>query len=502
MTTIRFSLIMIGSIIAAPAALGEISTNVPLDHYSYRSIDKLIGMGLIDSALSGTKPFTRIEMARLTAQAIKNVQARGENNTIVLAMVERLKNDFSDELATLGEKELSPPDNYVKPIEDPYVRLVEASKPYNIENQHGEKLDKDTNLRAGLASRGKFANSIAYYVNPEYGRSSSEGQDNVDIVSGYAKVELGAAEVEVGKDSMWWGPGWHGGLIMTNNAEALTMVKVSNAQPVELPWILGYLGPFKAVWFLSQLEENREIPEPMLTGVRLNFKPVRDLEVGLSRTILFGGKTRPSLGLLDYFKIFFGSQNQSGKLESDQLAGFDIAYYIHFDDMPVRSVKLYTEMIGEDEAGYLPSKWGRLYGVQFNDILKKGTTDLRLEYADDYINGQPNVFYQHALYTDGYTYRGRVLGHHMGTDARDYYARIDHYLSKDIVLGLDFDLMVSKLAESRHQNIEQYGLDATFFATDDIRYRLGYRFEHARDINAAGNSLNNHIIFAEAVYSF
>jgi hypothetical protein len=502
MTSIRISLIVISSIMAACPAFGEISTNVPLDHYSYRSIDKLIGLGLIDSALSGTRPFTRLEMARLTSQAIKNAQAEGESNAIILALIERLRQEFSEELASLGEKELSPPESYIKPVEDPYIRLIGASKSSDLENQHGESIDKGANVRAGLASRGKFANNIAYYVNPEYGWSSSEGQNNVDIVSGYVKAEVGAAEIEVGKDSMWWGPGWHGGLIMTNNADALTMVKVSNAQPVELPWILDYLGPVKAVWFLSQLEKNREIPEPLLTGVRLDFKPVRDLEIGLSRTILFGGKTRPNLDLLDYFKIFFGSQNQGGKLESDQLAGFDVAYYIHFDEMPVRSVKLYTEMTGEDEAGYLPTKWGRLYGVQFNDILKKGTTDLRLEYADDYITGHPNVFYQHSLYTDGYTYRDRVIGHHMGTDARDYYARVDHYLSKDIILGLDFDRMVSKLAESRHQSIEQYGVDMTFFATEDIRYMLGYRFEHAVNIDTAGDSRDNHIVFAEVTYRY
>jgi len=40
--------------------LGAVSTNVPLDHWSYGAIEKLADYGLIDSAMPGTKPFSRI----------------------------------------------------------------------------------------------------------------------------------------------------------------------------------------------------------------------------------------------------------------------------------------------------------------------------------------------------------------------------------------------------------------------------------------------------------
>ena len=74
---------------------------------------------------------------------------------------------------------------------------------------------------------------------------------------------LGRCEIEAGKDSMWWGPGYHGSILMSNNAEPFKMLKLSTPSPVSLPWIFKALGPFKVVWFLTQLEDDRPVPEPL-----------------------------------------------------------------------------------------------------------------------------------------------------------------------------------------------------------------------------------------------
>jgi len=216
---------------------------------------------------------------------------------------------------------------------------------------------------------------------------------------------LGKFEVEVGKDSMWWGPGYHGSMLMSNNAEPFKMIKLSTPTPVSLPWIFRALGPFKVVWFLTQLEEDRPVPRPNLTGVRINFKPHPAVELGLSRAMIFGGEGRPKYSFGDYFKAFSGrNESLSGNKENDQLGGFDASVLLPVDWlMPVKSVKLYTDWVGEDEGGGLPSKWGCLYGIKFFDILKTGKTDLDIEYANDHVSGSPDVFYTHWLYRAGYT---------------------------------------------------------------------------------------------------
>jgi hypothetical protein len=50
------------------------------------------------------------------------------------------------------------------------------------------------------------------------------------------------------------------------------------------------------------------------------------------------------------------------------------------------------------------------------------TLDLTLEYADlAYTEEIAGAWYKHGVYTDGYTYNGRILGHHVGGDGRDLF---------------------------------------------------------------------------------
>ncbi len=35
-------------------------------------------------------------------------------------------------------------------------------------------------------------------------------------------------------------------------------------------------------------------------------------------------------------------------------------------------------------------------------------------------------WYDHHIYTSGYTYDGRIMGHHMGSDSRDLFAEISY----------------------------------------------------------------------------
>ena len=93
----------------------------------------------------------------------------------------------------------------------------------------------------------------------------------------------------------------------------------------------------------------------------------------------------------------------------------------------------------------MPSKWGELLGVQLNDILKTGRTDLRIEYANDHVSGFDDLFYTHSVYTSGYTYEGRIIGHHMGTNSSDLFVQLSHYLTEDMILDLAFDRQTSDL---------------------------------------------------------
>jgi len=480
-------------LVLASLSSGFVSTNVPLEHWSYEAVDKLIGQGLIDSAMMTTKPVSRLEMARHIAEAIEKNQQLSEKNKIILSILDRLKKEFKSELIATGVLDGNPVEGFIKPVEDPYIKYVFANEKTGLENQRGDVFDKHSNYRFGFASRMKFFDAVAFYLHPEYAHSSSD-PDDIDLIEAYGKVALGSLEIEVGKDSLWWGPGYHGSMLMSNNTEPLKMIKISNPHPTELPWIFRGLGPFKATWFLAELEKDRTIPEAKLTGLRLNFKPHPAFEFGLSKAIMFGGLGRPSVSLKDYLDMW---RPQPDQPETNQLAGFDVSVLLPLDGkIPAKSIKLYTDFIGEDEAGGLPAKWGKLFGMQLNDIFRTGRTDLRIEYANNHVSGNPDVFYTHSLYGSGYTYKGRIIGHHTGTDASDLFVRLTHYLKEDMILGLEFD-REKGLSSTNRQTIDQLGFDLTFFTSSNLQLRTGYRYE-----NSKNSAQDNHIFHLQLIHDF
>lgn len=185
------------------------------------------------------------------------------------------------------------------------------------------------------------------------------------------------------------------------------MIRLTNPHPTILPWVFRYLGPFRFDAFVSRLEEDRDVPKPYFTGLRFSFKPHSVLELGLTRTIIMGGEGRPGITPSRFWEIMFGENKEYNEELSNSIAGMDIRFILSF-------LQLYGELGGEDEAGGLPSKTAYLAGIYLPHL---GSYDLRVEYAD--ITNE--VWYSHGLYSSGYTYEGRILGHHVGGGGRDIF---------------------------------------------------------------------------------
>jgi hypothetical protein len=506
------SLILL-ALLSSPSP-ASVSTNVPLGHWSYDAVEKLANYGLIDSSMLTTKPLTRLEMARHVGQAKDALGRMDDPPEVLTALVERLTREYKGELAQLGVLDGSYSGSHLKPVEDPYARYLYANKMPDLENRRGDLFPSGSSWRAGFASRGALFDEFAFYLHPEYAGSSNtgsfrltplnpapgyiqnspsfEGGNHINLVEGYGKMMVGPIELEGGRDSLWWGPGHHGSILMSNNARPLDMVKITNPQPIQLPWVFRALGPVKAEWFLAELEKDRDFPHANLTGLRVSIKPHPLVELAASRVSQFGGHGMPPLGFFDYFKplLALGNRGESSGGNSDnQIAGFDASLLIPLpQNRLLRSIKLYTDAAGEDEANHFPSKWGDILGVQFNDILKTGRTDFRMEYADDIVPDAPDVFYTHTVYTSGYTYYGRVIGHYMGTASRDLLMQVSHYLTSDLIVNVAYDRTTHWLGDGAHA-VNVYELDVTCFPSPSWQITGGYRFEQRSSSDGGGNHI-------------
>src|SRR5262249_62350398 len=95
--------------------------------------------------------------------------------------------------------------------------------------------------------------------------------------------------LEVGRGAQWWGPGYHGSLLLTDHAFPLDMIKLGSDEAFQLPWKLRDLGEWKVNAFLARLEGDQTFSHENIFGLRVSYLPTAWLELGATRLTQFGG---------------------------------------------------------------------------------------------------------------------------------------------------------------------------------------------------------------------
>ena len=242
----------------------------------------------------------------------------------------------------------------------------------------------------------------------------------------YLGVNIGNFMVSAGWMERWWGPGWDGSLILSTNARPIPSLTLERnyTDPFETK-LLSWLGPWRASIAVGQAEEHEvAVAEVRFMAARVNFKPRPWLEFGLTRTAQWCGEDR-SCGWQSFKDMLIGRDNEvvDGDVDDqpgNQMAGYDVRLRSPWKALPLA---LYSQWIGEDEAGGLPSKFLGLAGVEGWLSSGLGSLRLRAEYADTtctFTREEPefNCAYRNGIYPQGYAYRGRVIGHSMDNDSR------------------------------------------------------------------------------------
>ena len=273
----------------------------------------------------------------------------------------------------------------------------------------------------------------------------------------------------VGSIERWWGPGWQSSLILSNNARPIPSVWINrrNAAPPESEW-LEWIGPWDFTAFLGEMESERAVAEPKILGMRLTIRPLQGLDIGFSRLIMLGGEGY-SESSSTYWNAFIGRDN--GQLEEndpgDQLGAVDIRYGT---DLGPTTVGIYTQMMGEDEAGAFPARKSWLFGADATTSWLSAEQQWFVEYANtiaDDFNGEamPNITYSHSRYRTGQHYKGRNLAASQGGDARMLTLGGWHFLTSGTNLG----------ARVSHVELNTDGSTTVEPGSQDVRYLVPVR---------------------------
>lgn len=256
-------------------------------------------------------------------------------------------------------------------------------------------------------------------VNGEKDPLVDNGHD-VNVEGSYLAGKLWNQWVIAGQIPTYWGPGHDGSLIRGDASRPVYGVTVQRAvqNAFESKW-LSWIGPWQYQLFGGQLDDYTSIPDAKLVGMRLTAQPLPYLELGASRVMQWGGKGRPE-SLSSLWDAIKGNDNFYNDYEGgNQLAGFDAR--LSLQPLLNQPISIYSQMIGEDEAGYLPAKWMYLAGADFSSSYKNMPYQLYAEWTDTRTNGEvKGISYTHHIYKEGYYQHGFSLGHSIGGDGQMY----------------------------------------------------------------------------------
>ncbi|MCG2821364.1 MAG: capsule assembly Wzi family protein, partial [Candidatus Atribacteria bacterium] len=462
LTSINVKVISINSDTASSAT----TTTHPSDNWLYESLnyfaqqENIISSNLSLSLLSPR--MSRKDMAILLDEIIYQLQTEQIQITSLteqdIEKLEALIIELNDELSAQGLKIVRL--NKTTVILD-NLKSTLKMKPYftqkiNLfypENINLEKLNLFSELGARVSA--SISENTALYLDASIyteGESPLQVQlnqayialklpsfeiptpSNAPFFPSLSSIEFPALDLMVGRDSMRWGPGYQGNLILSNNPPAFDMIKYSGT--IDLNDLWEGLGKINFTKFFSLLDsldgQNR-----YFSGQRLEYKLLDALTLGLSETAIISQDSsilfyNPLPFIPPYYVTWW-----IASMLSPQEVNCNVALDAEIN--LTQKIKLYGEWMADDfiffpEENPFPNRTGFLAGAYFADPLGTSNTDFRIEYT--HINNY--VYFPTHPWQD-YLYQGEYIGNPLGPDADQLYLELTHRLSDEFNLSLSYN---------------------------------------------------------------
>jgi len=445
------------------------SPYVPLDSWIYPALDRLAGLGLMDSGFAAMRPWTRRECIRLLNESEENFSERGNENPEAHEVMAALEREFRPEVEASEAG-----DSGVFRVESLYTRTGYISGTplrdgfdfgQTVINDFGRPYGQGLNNVTGFSTYATQDHWVGYFRGewqssaglPAFPLSTREALQPIDrlptvapatgqpsasqfqILDAYVGLMFSNWQVTFGRQSEWWGAGDGGPMMLSDNAVPVNMFRINRVTPFKLPWVLGWLGPMRLEFFLGQLSGQQFIdingvrgsfqhalyPQPMIHGERFSFKPTRDFEFGFSRTVIFAGEGVPfTLGSFKDSLFSFSTSNGVPGTQhdpGDRRSGMDWSYRVpKFRNW----LTFYGDAFTDDQISpiaYL-DRSAIHAGLYFSRIPGVPKLDLRVEgvYSDVPAGGQLShgFYYFNDRYINGYTSQGQLLGSWIGRESQ------------------------------------------------------------------------------------
>lgn len=465
---------------------------VPLDSWVYPAFDRLTALGITPSALEGTRPWTRLECARLVLEAQSHTSG-SDADPEVQDLVDRLALEFSHEITILHGAP-----NRDAGVTDAYVRATEIAGPplrdsfhfaQTIDDDFGRPYGQGFNAISGVqlhaeyhplavVLRGEFQDSRALFNYNPTALNAIAAMDNLPVqplpgiaaldrmrpVEATVSLKVGGWQATFGEQNQWWGQERSTSLILSDNAEAPVMLQIQHPDPVQLPGLLAYLGKIDNTLFVGQMRGHHYVrgawpvfplygsaaktlnPQPFIWGDQLDLKMTPNFELGFEIVCLWAGYGRPAT-VGTWLHTFSFRGNYQPLDPGKRYGGFHFAYRLP----GMRDVTLYADAMSNDEPTPLVYEFDSAIapGIYFARIPHLRRMDARLEAAytniPEYADGVGSV-YDNERYADGYRNAGQLMGSWVGRAGTGLVAKTTYWLSG----ASEVDLSMRRQFNDRH----------------------------------------------------
>lgn len=468
------------------------SPYVPLDSWVYPALERLTAMGYIHSGYLGMRPWTRMECARLLAEAEDHIgdEDTAENRQAG-QLYSTLQSEFVPETARLDGAE-----NLGASLDSIYTRGTEISgKPLTdgyhfgqtIINDYGRPYGEGFNNVSGFTSHavaGPFSISVQgeYQHAPgvpsdsaqalsaisaaDFVPSLANGVDQINrfqLLQGTVSLTLKDVEFSFGNQSEWMGPAEAGSFLMSDNAVPFPTFKIASVSPKAIPLLSRFLGPARTEFFVGQLSGHHWefcivatcqmtnpafpgvvgptiAPQPFIHGEKISFKPTPNLEFGMGFTAMFGGPGLP-VTFKNFSRTYYIHSTTAADNPGKRTSAADFTYRIPY----LRDwLTFYLDAMVVDEISPIGSARANVNpGIYMPQVPWIPKLELRAEGINESVTSEftPGFVYTDVRrFRDGYTNDGFLLGNWIGRAGRGGQGWLTYNFSAQDTLQLGYRL--------------------------------------------------------------
>ncbi|HZD77695.1 MAG TPA: capsule assembly Wzi family protein [Acidobacteriaceae bacterium] len=450
-----------------------------LDSWIYPAMERLHALGYLDTAFLGLRPWTRLSCLHMLEQSQANIFDGSDSpgNLEARQLFNSLAQEFSDNRDAFDPSR----SNAHAEVDRLYERTMYiGGRPINDSSHFGSTIINDygrayeggfngltgfsaraEDARLSLNVRGEFQHAPGRAAYPLSVRQAIAGIDQAPLLPAipvattdeFRLIDANLSyhilnhEISVGKSENWWGPSEGGSFAWSNNAEPIYALRINRVEPLEIPLLSKFLGPFRYDNLFGSLKGHRYPNAPWVYAQKISFKPTPNLEFGFSRITVFAGEGHVPLTFGTFVHSFFSFQNvpPSEKLSTRdpgaRHSSFDFNYRLPY----LRNwVTLYSDSIIHDDVSPVdaPRHAAINPGVYISHFPGAPHLDFRAEAVSTDPPTSRSVggtfLYWEAVYKDVYTNKGYTFGNWIGREGKGGQAWLTWWLSPQERIQLSY----------------------------------------------------------------